>query len=58
LAKNRLKIPSKISEYNVSQKITRSNAYNNLDIAKNMNTIGRSTITESRMSDIMNHSYL
>lgn len=58
LAKNRLKIPSKASEYNISQKITRSSAYNNLNIAKNMNTIGRSTITESRMSDIMNHSYL
>lgn len=60
LSKNKIKVPVRIADLNnkVAKKIGRTDADELLDISNKMQTIGTTTLKQSNMADVMNHSYL
>lgn len=60
LSKNRIKVPIKVQDANckITNKIGRSDADDLLEISNKMQTIGTTTLKNSNMADVMNHSYL
>lgn len=60
LSKNKIKVPVRIGDIHpkVTNKIGRSDADELLDISNKMQTIGTTTLKNSNMADVMNHSYL
>lgn len=60
MSKNEIKVPVKLIDSNgkVTNKIGRSNADDLLRISNKMQTVGATSLKQSNMVDVMNHSYL